>query len=391
MTEKKEQERTKAPVKPSMKRRMNEHDYTQRGIYMLTLAVEGRKPLLGRVMGRVDAPVGSEDAPHVVLSPLGRYVYAEVEHIPRYYPQVRVLAKQVMPDHLHVILFVTEAMRLPLGRVVNGFKAGCRRGMRAMVAEVQGGAAVNLAAPQSGATPDTQGGTEPDTQGGATPNRQGGTEPDRQGGAVEVGGVGWDAAWQQLLLATAQQQGGCILWERGYNDRVLYSKGQLQAMIDYIHDNPRRFLVKHHCRQFFQRGTCQIGDVTVHAFGNLQLLNCPVRLPVKCSRSISPSAWASLCANLMAQGDKGAVLVSPFISPGERQIEQCAVERGIAIIKMVDNGFPPFYKPQGSYFDLCATGHLLLLSPFDYRTEHVPLTRTVCQQLNQLTSLLSSP
>lgn len=342
---------------------------------MLTLAVEGRKPLLGRVMGRVDAPVGSEDAPHVVLSPLGRYVYAEVEHIPRYYPQVRVLAKQVMPDHLHVILFVTEAMRLPLGRVVNGFKAGCRRGMRAMVAEVQGGAAVNLAAPQSGATPDTQGGTE----------------PDRQGGAVEVGGVGWDAAWQQLLLATAQQQGGCILWERGYNDRVLYSKGQLQAMIDYIHDNPRRFLVKHHCRQFFQWGTCQIGDVTVHAFGNLQLLNCPVRLPVKCSRSISPSAWASLCADLMAQGDKGAVLVSPFISPGERQIEQCAVERGIAIIKMVDNGFPPFYKPQGAYFDLCATGHLLLLSPFDYRTERVPLTRTVCQQLNQLTSLLSSP
>ncbi len=303
---------------------------------MLTLAVEGRKPLLGRVMGRVDAPVGSEDAPHVVLSPLGRYVYAEVEHIPSYYPQVRVLAKQVMPDHLHVILFVTEAMRLPLGRVVNGFKAGCRRGMRAMVAEVQGGAAVNLAAPQSGATPDTQGGTEPDTQGGA--------EPDRQGGAVEVGGVGWDAAWQQLLLATAQQQGGCILWERGYNDRVLYSKGQLQAMIDYIHDNPRRFLVKHHCRQFFQRGTCQIGDVTVHAFGNLQLLNCPVRLPVKCSRSISPSAWASLCADLMAQGDKGAVLVSPFISPGERQIEQCAVERVPLLLSSYSSQLIPIHQ-----------------------------------------------
>ena len=59
-------------------------------------------------------------------------------------------------------------------------------------------------------------------------------------------------------------------------------------------------------------------------------------------------------------------------SPRET-VDEKAVERGIAIIKMVDNGFPPFYKPQGAYFDLCATGHLLLLSPFDYRTERVPL------------------
>lgn len=41
--------------KPSMKRRCVGHDYTRRGIYMVTLIVEGRKNLFGRVYGSIDA------------------------------------------------------------------------------------------------------------------------------------------------------------------------------------------------------------------------------------------------------------------------------------------------------------------------------------------------
>ena len=40
--------------KPSMKRRLVGHDYTRRGIYLLTMAVEGRRPLFGRVYGSSD-------------------------------------------------------------------------------------------------------------------------------------------------------------------------------------------------------------------------------------------------------------------------------------------------------------------------------------------------
>ena len=38
----------------SMKRRYVGHDYTKRGIYMLTMTVEGRRPLFGRVYGSSD-------------------------------------------------------------------------------------------------------------------------------------------------------------------------------------------------------------------------------------------------------------------------------------------------------------------------------------------------
>ena len=37
--------------KPSMKRRCDVRDYCERGIYMVTLAIEGRQPLLGVLKG----------------------------------------------------------------------------------------------------------------------------------------------------------------------------------------------------------------------------------------------------------------------------------------------------------------------------------------------------
>ena len=60
--------------KPSMLRRCVEHDYTERMMYMVTMVVEGRRPLFGTVVGRSDAPADSEQAPRVELSELGRRV-----------------------------------------------------------------------------------------------------------------------------------------------------------------------------------------------------------------------------------------------------------------------------------------------------------------------------
>ena len=89
--------------KASMKRRFVGHDYTRRGIYMLTMTVEGRRPLFGRVYGR------SDDA-RIELTALGSAVRDEWWGIPNYYPQIKVFELQMMPDHLHGILFVNEPL-----------------------------------------------------------------------------------------------------------------------------------------------------------------------------------------------------------------------------------------------------------------------------------------
>ena len=44
--------------------------------------------------------------------------------------QVRLLAFQLMPDHVHGILFVQETMEEHLGQVISGFKAGCNKAFR---------------------------------------------------------------------------------------------------------------------------------------------------------------------------------------------------------------------------------------------------------------------
>ena len=110
----------------SMKRRMVSHDYRERAVYLITLCVDGRAPRLGSLCG----PDDRHPLPWVSLTPLGERVKAEWLGIPRYYPQIRVLALTVMPDHLHGIPFVTEPLPAHLGKVINGFKTGCNKAAR---------------------------------------------------------------------------------------------------------------------------------------------------------------------------------------------------------------------------------------------------------------------
>ncbi|MBO5085486.1 MAG: hypothetical protein J6C18_11535, partial [Bacteroidaceae bacterium] len=119
---------------PSMTRRRDGHDYEARQMYLITLTVEGRRPLLGRVVGNPEAAEGDPDAPHTELSPLGKAVEQQWMAISHYHPEVKVLALQMMPDHLHSILFVKERMPQHLGHIIKGFKASTNKEYRRLIA-----------------------------------------------------------------------------------------------------------------------------------------------------------------------------------------------------------------------------------------------------------------
>ena len=126
---------------PSMTRRREGHDYLGRRMYLITMTVEGRRPLLGAVVGNPEAVRGAADAPRMELSPLGKAVEEHWMEISKYHPQIEVLALQLMPDHLHSIIFVKEKMPQHLGmatgvmRVLNN---------RHYVSDVLVGAAVGI-------------------------------------------------------------------------------------------------------------------------------------------------------------------------------------------------------------------------------------------------------
>lgn len=115
------------PTKHNGNRRCFNHDYCKPGFYLITLVCRDRRQLFGRL---VDKPPAS---PEVELSPFGlRVASHEAKVISRVFPMVKVRYFTVMPDHLHIILQVTD--RLPegknLGVLVNGFKTGCRHAFK---------------------------------------------------------------------------------------------------------------------------------------------------------------------------------------------------------------------------------------------------------------------
>ena len=340
--------------KPSMQRRCVDHDYTGRMMYMVTMTTEGRRPLFGRVVGRSDAAPGSPDAPRTELSELGQRVADEWWGIPAYYPQVEILALQMMPDHLHGILFIKEQMEKDLSRIIRGFKTGCNRHFRALYPAAAPSASLAPSSPSSPSSSSSSSSPVPSVATQSQPTRP----EDRTHG---------------------------LLFARGFNDKLLLREGQLQRWLDYLADNPRRLLLKRARPDLLRvRPDVDVCGRTCSAVGNLALLSAPEKLRVRISRSIDPALLEQEKARLLAAARAGAVLVSPAISPGEKAITRAAFDEGLPLIVLLDNGLAPLQKPSGERFRACSEGRLLLLSPFPHHNERIPITRAVCEALNGL-------
>lgn len=320
--------------KPSMLRRCVGHDYTERQIYMVTMVTEGRIPLFGKVIGRSDAPEGSSDAPRIELSELGIRVEREWWGIPAYYPQVEILALQMMPDHLHGIIFVKEKMEKDLSRIIRGFKTGCNRAYRELYP------AVPSVVTQSQQT----------------------RRNDRTHG---------------------------LLFALGFNDKLLLRKGQLDRWLTYLQDNPRRLLMKREHPDLFrvQRGL-MVGSQQFSAIGNRFLLDRPVRLQVQCSRRLTDNEIAEKQAWWLSQARQGAVLVSPSISKGEKQVMRAAFDEGLPLIILQENGFTDLAKPGGKRMEACLRGQLLLLAPWEHHNERLAIRRDQCLSLNDMAKMI---
>jgi hypothetical protein len=81
---------------------------------------------------------------------------------------------------------------------------------------------------------------------------------------------------------------------------------------------------------------------------------------------------------------QGAVIVSPCISSGEKQIATAILETRHPLIILLLKGFPPFFKPHPRYLMACAEGRLLMLSPYPWQNEKIENMRQRCLQLNEL-------
>ena len=364
--------------KPSMLRRCVGHDYTERMMYMVTMVTEGRRPLFGKVTGRSDAPADSEQSPRVELSELGQRVYEELMATPAHHSEMSVVALQMMPDHLHAILFVKKKMEQPLGMALRGFKQKCNQHYRELVLGVK---CVALATQQTGLA----------TQQTGQATQQTGLATQQTGLATQQTG---QATQQTELTQEKKDRRGedrthGMLFARGYNDKLLLRDGQLQRWMDYLRDNPRRLLMKREQPDLFrvQRGLMIAGQ-QFSSIGNRFLLERPVKLQVQCSRRLTDEQIAEKQAWWLEQAHSGAVLVSPCISKGEKQVMRAAFDEGLPIIVLQENGFTDLAKPGGRRMEACARGQLLLLAPWEHHNERLTIRRNQCLALNDMAKLI---
>ena len=357
----------------SMKRRSPWHDYHGRGTYMLTLVVDGRMPLLGKLEGRVDARPGDSDAPKVMLSELGTAIVTEeIPKINRYYPQVEVWKVCIMPDHIHMIVRVKEDLR--------GGQA-----MESLGTEARGGHASEATrGMDSEATRgmDSEAGKR---KGDETRGMMAKREKEMKSLGMVVKGfkLGCNKAyWRIYGMNTVPRKG---LFELGYNDKVLLHEGQLKGWKKYLDDNPRRLMVKRMNPRLF---TVMLDKVVVgrrcQMVGNCFLLDIPDKVAVIVHRRYSEGEVARLREEWLACGERGGVLVSAAISTKEKEILREAMNRGYRIVLLRENGFPRLYKPCGESFDACSEGLLLQISPWEYHMEKKTITREQCLELNEM-------
>lgn len=355
-------------------------DYKAPCIYMITMTLADRLSMaLGKLVVDSDGNgEASKITAHIELTAAGRAVEAQWRRMGEITPQIKPMDIVIMPDHIHGILRVTERLKRPLGQILAGFKTGSSK--------------------------------------------------------------------------AATGQGG--LWSEGFQDSILFREGQLHSMFNYLRDNPRRLAVKRYYREFFrfkrevafevtskfaltseeqneraaltseeQNGRAALTSekqnlLYFQAIGNESLLKAPTIFQVQCSRKIlsyrresksgggfkiardekgapiiesETSEFSQKLEIILAMAKKGAVLVSPCISDGEREIARRAMEMGLKLITLSNKGFSDLFKPSGKAFDSVSEGRLLMLAPiaWKYTSGEKKMTRIDACTLNRIAQLIA--
>lgn len=305
---------------------MEKHDYTAACIYLITVTTEVRKRVLGSLVG---------DSPNTAMiepTTLGEYVATAfrkraAETTKKTGSRVQVLHYQIMPDHFHGILYVRDTLpaEYSLGKIIAAWKSDCSHAF-------------------------------------------------------------WNDSSSCSQIFSSEKQ---PLFSRGFNDRILFRKGQLQTWIAYLNDNPRRLWLKIHfpnrLRKVYDFWAGKKGHQYT-AVGNTFLVTYPERLQVRCHRNLTEEQIQAEVTKYLREARRGTVLISPFISPAEKAVFDACYKEKLPMIHIVNRGLDgQFVYPSGRDLVGCSDGFMLVLAPYaDYSAETAAkrITRAQCLDLN---------
>ncbi len=325
------------------------------GIYHVTLVVPTREPLLGRLVIPDNDPMKAE----VERTELGKAIVHNLALITQMHPEVRLLQYSLMPDHIHAILYVTQLMPVGIGTVVRGFWQGAKKLGREYVLSVSADNIRN-------------------------------NEQDMDMTDIKRNE-------QESIEQNEEQRQGYknyinpIFTEKPFI-RVMSRRGQLDTMMRYVRLNPQRLATKRLKPGYFHvQRSIEISDIKYDGVGNAALLMAvrytPVhvrRWMVEAANNGNKQALRNYMNSCVLAARNGSVMVSPFISPQEKQVMEVLLREKMPIIVLADNGLSDYYKPSDALFDAVADGRVLILSQWKHVPDKKHITREECVALNNM-------
>ncbi len=79
--------------------RLKDYDYSNAGVYFVTVCIKDRKRLLGEVVGEVLRAL-----PKTQLTDIGLKVKDAIEYIDKHYKNISIDNYVVMPNHIHLLV-----------------------------------------------------------------------------------------------------------------------------------------------------------------------------------------------------------------------------------------------------------------------------------------------
>ncbi len=98
------------------------HDYRSRCIYHIVLLKDENIPYFSDVVGFIDS---HDWPPAIKLTETGECIAKAISKLKRKYPFTSIIRKCIMPDHVHMALFVEEETETYLGQIIGELKRDC--------------------------------------------------------------------------------------------------------------------------------------------------------------------------------------------------------------------------------------------------------------------------
>ena len=351
--------------------------FSGEGIYFLTFVVVNRKRMFGRLK-RLTHPTPEGHTAVMEASDLGNAIYREFNRIQAIHPSIQILAKQIMPDHFHAVVWCHEGFEGSIKVVARSFSQACSRIAREYARRQREGNVPLSAGTSSRGLPSlsAEKPSQPDAplsagtsscglpSLSALSNRAAPTSPQTPSIAKMP-----TLPMEELDCGN----GARVLFEKPFI-RTLSHKGQLKNIINYTHNNPDNAIMREENPDLYviRRGIV-INGLTFDTMGKNRLLDFPLRQTVAISRNATEEKIQQMAEQALREAERGAVTYTVAISEGEKHVAREIREKGMPLIVIMPEGFPPegtaaarYFHPHGVYHKACGEGRLLILSPSEH-------------------------